>query len=153
MAGSAVVVDLLKHQAPGFVYSVGMPATAAAASAAALGLMEREPERVAQLQRQSQRFHARALGAGLNVGESWGYGVIPVIVGETVPTLVLAERLLRDGINAFPIVPPGVPEKAARLRFFINAGHSDQQIDDTVDCVARELAGLGDASLKEILAR
>ncbi|KRE15779.1 8-amino-7-oxononanoate synthase [Bosea sp. Root381] len=153
VVGCEVVVDLLKHQAPGFVYSVGMPATAAAASAAALALMEREPERVAQLQRQSQRFHERALAAGLNVGESWGYGVIPVIVGETVATLMLAERLLRNGINAFPIVPPGVPEKAARLRFFINAGHSDQQIDDTVDSVARELAGLGDASLKQILAR
>lgn len=153
VAGSAVVVDLLKHQAPGFVYSVGMPATAAAASAAALALMEREPERIMQLQRQSQRFHARALAAGMNVGESWGYGVIPVIVGETVATLVLAERLLRSGINAFPIVPPGVPENAARLRFFINAGHSDQQIDDTVDSVARELAGLDDASLKQILTR
>ena len=151
IAGCEAVVDLLKHQAPGFVYSVGMPAPAAVAATVALELMAREPERVARLQRQSQRFFERAREAGLDTGESWGLGVVPVIIGETVPTLVLAERLLGHGINAFPIVPPGVPEKLARLRFFINATHSDQQIDDAVDSGAREIRELGDVSLKTIL--
>jgi 8-amino-7-oxononanoate synthase len=153
VAGCETVVDLLKHQAPGFVYSVGMPAPAAVASTVALQLMEREPERVERLQRQSQRFHARAVAAGLDTGASWGFGVIPIIIGETVATLVLAERLLAKGVNAFPIVPPGVPEKAARLRFFINATHSDQQIDDAVDYVAQGVGALADVSLKEILRR
>lgn len=151
VAGCDAVVDLLKHQAPGFVYSVGMPATCAVAATMALELMAREPDRVARLQRQSQRFHLRAREAGLDTGHSWGFGVVPIIIGETVPTLVLAERLLSQGINAFPIVPPGVPEMAARLRFFINATHSDEQIDDAVDCVAREIRALGDFSLKKIL--
>ena len=151
IAGCEAVVDLLKHQAPGFVYSVGMPAPAAVAATVALDLMAREPERVTCLQRQSQRFHQRARAAGLDTGESWGFGVVPIVIGETVPTLLLAERLLGQGINAFPIVPPGVPEKAARLRFFINATHSDQQIDDAVDGVARQLRELGDVSLKTIL--
>ncbi|MGO4171790.1 aminotransferase class I/II-fold pyridoxal phosphate-dependent enzyme [Bosea sp. TAF32] len=151
VAGCAAVVDLLKHQAPGFVYSVGMPATNAVAATAALDLMVREPERVLCLQRQSQRFRERARSAGLDTGESWGFGVVPVVIGETVPTVMLAERLLVQGINAFPIVPPGVPEKAARLRFFINATHSDAQIDDAVDCLVREVKALGDVSLNEIL--
>lgn len=153
VAGCNAVVDLLKHQAPGFVYSVGMPAPTAVAATVALELMEREPERVERLQRQSRRFHAGAVAAGLDIGESWGYGVVPIIIGETVATLVLAERLLRSGINAFPIVPPGVPEKAARLRFFINATHDDAQIDRALDCVAREIAALGDMSLKQLLRR
>lgn len=151
IAGCAAVVDLLKHQAPGFVYSVGMPATNAVAATVALDLMAREPERVSRLQRQSQRFRDRARAAGLDTGESWGFGVVPIVIGETVPTVLLAERLLSKGVNAFPIVPPGVPEKAARLRFFINASHSDAQIDDAVDWVAREIQDLGDVSLKEIL--
>lgn len=153
VAGCAAVVDLLKHQAPGFVYSVGMPATNAVAASVALDLMEREPERVLQLQRQSQRFRERAREAGLDTGESWGFGVVPIIIGETVPTVILAERLLDQGVNAFPIVPPGVPEKAARLRFFINATHSDAQIDEAVDCLVREVKALGDVSLNEILRR
>lgn len=153
VAGCEAVVDLLKHQAPGFVYSVGMPATNAVAATVALDLMRREPERVARLQQQSKRFRDRAREAGLDTGESWGYGVVPAIIGETVPTVVLAERLLNRGVNAFPIVPPGVPEKAARLRFFINATHSDDQIDQAIACLLGELRDLGDHSLKQVLHR
>lgn len=151
VAGCAAVVDLLKHQAPGFVYSVGMPASNAVAATVALDLMVREPDRIAQLQQQSQRFRTRAQNAGLDTGESWGFGVVPIVIGETVPTVMLAQSLLDQGINAFPIVPPGVPEKAARLRFFINASHTDSQIDDAVDSLVQEIRNLGDASLKQIL--
>ena len=103
VAGSAVAIDLLKHLAPGFVYSVGIPAGAAAASLAALAVMRREPARVRRLQVNSRHFWNRARQIGLNVGSSWGYGVIPVIIGDTVRTLALAERLLARGVNAFPI--------------------------------------------------
>jgi len=68
VAGSKIVIDLLKHHAPGFVYSVGMPAAMAAAASAALGVMLREPQRVQTLRRNSQLFHASARAAGLDVG-------------------------------------------------------------------------------------
>lgn len=151
VAGCEAVVDLLKHQAPGFVYSVGMPATNAVAATVALDLMARKPERVTRLRQRSQLFLEKARAAGLDTGESWGYGVIPIVIGETVPTVILAERLLNNGINAFPIVPPGVPEKSARLRFFINATHSEEQIDQAVDCLLSEIRNLGNHSLNNIL--
>lgn len=153
VAGCAAVIDLLKHHAPGFVYSVGMPATNAVSATVALELMLREPQRVAALQRQSQRFLEGARNAGLDTGEAWGFGVIPIVIGETVPTVTLAERLLNRGINAFPIVPPGVPEKSARLRFFINATHTDEQIDTAVKTLIDEVTSLSDLSLKQILHR
>lgn len=152
VAGSAVLVDLLKCHAPGFVYSVGMPASVAAASAKALQIMTREPERVARLQAQSQRFLLRAKTKGLDTGDAWGYAIIPVIVGETVRTLVLAERLQRQGFNAFPILPPGVPEKSARLRFFINATHTDEQIDAAVDTVAAIMDEIKDVSARTYIS-
>lgn len=153
VAGNAIAVDLLKHHAPGFVYSVGMPASVAAASAKALELMNAEPDRVARLAANSQRFLKRAKAKGLDTGEAWGYGIIPVIVGETVRTLVLAERLLAAGFNAFPILPPGVPEKSARLRFFLSATHTPEQIDDVVDAAATILAELSDVSVQSILKK
>ncbi len=82
---------------------------------------------------------------------SWGLGIVPIVIGDTVATLKLAERLLRSGINAFPILPPGVPEKTSRLRFFINADHSDEQIDQAVSTLVRQMAELGDTSLKALL--
>ena len=151
VAGSAVLVDLLKCHAPGFVYSVGMPASVAAASAKALEIMVAEPERVARLKANSQRFLARAKAAGLDTGDAWGYAILPVIVGETVRTLVLADKLEQRGFNAFPILPPGVPEKSSRLRFFINATHTDEQIDAVVDAVAEVLEEVRDVSVKTFL--
>ncbi len=145
VAANSVIVDLLKHQAPGFVYSVGMPAGQAVASTKALEIMAREPERVTRLTAQSQRFLNGAKAAGLNVADAWGTGIIPIIVGDTIKTLYLAERLLAAGINAFPILPPGVPERSARLRFFINQAHTDEQIDTAVKTTAEILTALGGA--------
>lgn len=140
VAGSALAVDLLKCHAAGFVYSVGMPASVAAASAKALEIMLREPERVRAQQDNSQYFLEAAKAAGLECGTAWGYGVIPVYIGETVKTLQVAQKLFEAGVNAFPILPPGVPERTARLRFFINAGHEKAELDEAVRTLAAALA-------------
>jgi 8-amino-7-oxononanoate synthase len=142
IAGSRALIEYLKLAAPGMVYSVGLPAPAAVAARTALQLMLREPERVARLQANGQRFLNAARDAGLDVGGSWGYAVIPVILGDSVRTLRLAERLLARGYNAFPIIPPGVPERSARLRFFISSEHTDADIDGAVAAVVEELAGI-----------
>ena len=142
VAGSRALIDYLKLTAPGMVYSVGLPAPAAIAALTALRLMLREPDRVARLFANGQRFLNAARAAGLDVGGSWGYAVIPVILGDSMRTLMLAERLLARGYNAFPIIPPGVPERSARLRFFISSEHSDADIDGAVAAIVEELAEL-----------
>lgn len=139
IAGSAELIEYLKFQSPGMVYSVGLSAPTAMASLTALEIMRREPERVARLRRNGQRFCARARAAGLDLGLTWEAAIVPVIVGDSLRTVVLASRLLDRGINAFPIIPPGVPEKSARLRFFVTADHPVEVIDRTVDVVAEEL--------------
>ena len=153
VAGSRSVVDLLKHHAPSIVYSVGMPATAAAAAKAALDVMLREPDRVARLRENGQRFHTLAKVAGLDFGASIGAAIAPVYVGETVRALALAERLLARGINAFPIIPPGVPDGTARLRFFISADHTAEQIEAAVIATAEESANVADLSAASVMSR
>jgi 8-amino-7-oxononanoate synthase len=142
VAGSRALVDYLKLAAPGMVYSVGMPAPAAVASLTAIGIMRAEPERVARLQANGQLFLRLAKEAGLDVGTSWGLAVTPVIIGDSLRTVLLSERLLARGINAFPIIPPGVPEKSARLRFFISSEHTTAEIETAVAVTAEEFAGV-----------
>ncbi len=143
VAGSHALIEFLKLSAPGMVYSVGLPAPAAIAAQTALRLMLREPERVARLQANGARFLAAARQAGLDVGTSWGYAVVPIILGSSLRTITLADRLLARGINAFPIIPPGVPERSARLRFFISSEHTPAEIDNAVAVMAEELATMG----------
>ena len=143
VAGSRALIDFLKLSAPGMVYSVGLPAPAAVAASTALRLMLREPERVTRLQARGQRFLAAARAAGLDVGTSWGFAVIPIILGDSLRTITLADRLLNRGYNAFPIIPPGVPERSARLRFFISSEHTESEIDGAVVAIIEELESLG----------
>jgi 8-amino-7-oxononanoate synthase len=41
-----------------------------------------------------------------------------------------------------PILYPAVPERSARLRFFVSSEHSEEQIRSTVEALAEELKRL-----------
>jgi 7-keto-8-aminopelargonate synthetase-like enzyme len=142
VAGSKALVDLLKCVAPGFVYSVGLPVPSAVAATMALRIMRAEPDRVARLRANSTRFIEQAKACGLDTGSCWGAAVIPVIIGDTLRTVMLAQRLLQRGINAFPVLPPGVPDATARLRFFLSSEHTAEQIDAAVAATHEELSRL-----------
>jgi len=139
ICGSKELVMILKFQAPGFVYSVGMPAPAAAAALAALNLLKAEPDRVDKLRANGHLFLEEARAAGLDTGTSIGYAVVPVIVGDSIKAVKMTERLLARGVNALPIMYPAVPMKSARLRFFITSEHTAAQIKKTVKIVKEEL--------------
>lgn len=129
IAGERALVEYLKYAAPGFVYSVGIAPPLAAASLAALRLMLQEPDRVTRLQANGRRFLALAREAGFNTGTSQGHAIIPIITGSSLKAVKLSNRLFDLGVNVQPIVHPAVEEKAARLRFFLSAAHTDDALD------------------------
>ncbi|MEJ8476130.1 aminotransferase class I/II-fold pyridoxal phosphate-dependent enzyme [Roseibium algae] len=142
IAGSRVLCDYLKVTAPGFVFSVGLSPALTAAALASIEIMEREPDRVAKLQANGKLFLDLALKAGLDVGPSAGYSVVPVIVGDSVRAAMLSNQLLARGINALPIIFPAVAEKSARVRFFITSEHTEEQIERAVRFTAEEIEKL-----------
>jgi 8-amino-7-oxononanoate synthase len=139
IAGCRELVEYLKYTAPGFVYSVGLSPPNAAAALAALRLLKQQPERVARVQANSRYFLQLAKEHGLNTGLGNDTPVVPVIIGNSLHALKLSRQLFERGINVQPILYPAVEEEAARLRFFITAVHTDQQIRDSVEAVAEEL--------------
>jgi 7-keto-8-aminopelargonate synthetase-like enzyme len=143
ISGGKEVVQYLKYTAPGFVYSVGISPSNAAAALASIRLLEEEPERVAALNENAALFLRLAKEKGINTGLSHDTPVIPVIIGSSRQSLLLSRRLFERGINVQPILYPAVEESAARLRFFITSTHSEPQIRLTVNTVAEELATLG----------
>jgi 8-amino-7-oxononanoate synthase len=139
IAGCNELIEYLKYTAPGFVYSVGLSPPNCAAALASLRVLQSEPQRVAKLQANSRLFLKLAKARGLNTGFSNNTAVVPVIIGNSLNALRLSRALFEDGINVQPILYPAVEEKAARLRFFITSMHTDEQIQRTVDAVARHL--------------
>lgn len=142
IACRADFVEYLKLTAPGFVYSVGMPPPIAAAALAALRIMLREPERCRRLRERGHLFLEAARAAELDVGSSAGYSVVPVLTGNSVLAARLSTALLERGVNVLPIIYPAVPERAARLRFFLTSEHENAQIHAAVAATAEELSRL-----------
>lgn len=140
VAGSAVMVDFLRSLGGAFVYSVAVPSVIAASAAKALEIMHREPERVQKLQANAQHFAEVAKAKGLNLGTSMQTAVSPVIVGDSLPAAMLSDRMFKRGVNVQPVLYPGVPPKTSRLRFFLNASHTFEDIDHALDVVVEELA-------------
>jgi 8-amino-7-oxononanoate synthase len=138
IAGEKALVEHLKFLAPGFLYSVGMPPPVAAASLAALQVLQREPERVQMLQERGLFFLEKAKAAGINTGTSTGFAVIPAITGSSIKAARLSAALFKRGINVQPILYPAVPEKSARLRFFISCQHTEAQIRETIKAIEEE---------------
>ena len=142
IAGGKAVVEYLKYTAPGFVYSVGISPSNAAAALASIQLLERQPERIARLHQRARLFLSLAKQQRLNTGMSKDTSIVPIILGDSMRCLRLSQALGRRGINVQPIVHPAVEERAARLRFFITSSHTEDQIRFTVATLAEELAKL-----------
>jgi 7-keto-8-aminopelargonate synthetase-like enzyme len=147
IAGAAPLVEYLKCMSGGFVYSVGLSPPLAAAALAAYEILLCSPERVEELRRLGRVFLAAAKAEKLDVGTSGGHAIIPIVVGDSIRAVAVSQELFRQGVNVRPIIHPAVPERSARLRFFLSCDHSAEQIRETVSAVARAMTDIGAGAL------
>ncbi|WP_284892104.1 aminotransferase class I/II-fold pyridoxal phosphate-dependent enzyme [Cobetia amphilecti] len=142
IAGCKELVSMLRYFAPGFLYSVGMPAQVAAPSLKILELLQGDDarQRIARLHDVSGYFLKRARALGLDVGDSLGVAVVPVILGSSLVAARLSNQLFEAGFNVQPILHPAVPEKSARLRFFLSCEHTEAQVDAVLDTLMQQLS-------------
>lgn len=142
IAGEKTLIDILKHTAPGFVFSVALLPAQTAAALAALRVIKAEPERVDRLRANGQIFLETARELGLDTGKSNGLGMLPVIAGDVIKSVKLWHRVFARKINPSLIIYPGVPLKGGRLRFFLTSEHSADNIRDALKVTAEEFRKL-----------
>ena len=87
----------------------------------------------------SRIFLQEAKARGLNTGYATGNAIIPVIVGNSLVAGGLAAALFKRNINVMPIIYPVVEEGMARLRFFLSADHTQEDVTASLDAVMEEL--------------
>jgi 8-amino-7-oxononanoate synthase len=138
IAGSRKLIAYLKRRVPGFVFSVGLAPPAAAAALAALQILEAEPERVTRLRSHASLFLHLLRDGGVDTGTTIGAAIVPVMTGSSIRAAKLAAALFARGISAAPIFYPAVPERAARVRFFITAAHSEEQLREAARAIIEE---------------
>jgi len=142
IAGDAGLIEYMRFLCPGLIFSVGLSPADTGAAMAALDILEREPHRPKRLRDRARFFRKVARENGLTVGGDEESPVASLIVGDDKMAMMLSHNLLAYGIEVQPIVRPAVSATTARLRFFLTANHTEEQILETVPVVARELEKL-----------
>ena len=64
---------------------------------------------------------------------------MPVVVGHSLPAVILSQRLFERGINVLPIIHPAVPANEARLRFFLTSTQTESDIREAIKATVEEL--------------
>lgn len=128
LVGTRDLVEYVINTARSFIFTTALPPAVAAASLAALTVIDREPERRARLWSNRQRFFdgLKALGCTLPPTAS---PILPVLVGDAASAATFAECLLAHGVYATAIRPPTVPDGTSRIRFTVTSEHTTDQID------------------------
>jgi 8-amino-7-oxononanoate synthase len=139
VAGDASLIDTLIQRARTYIYTTALPPAVAAATRAALRLVQREPWRRAHLATLIGRFRDRAVALGLPLAASTT-PIQPLIVGDDARALALSEALLERGFWISAIRPPTVPQGSARLRVTLSAAHSESQLDALLTVLAEVFA-------------
>jgi 8-amino-7-oxononanoate synthase len=139
IAGSGPLIDILRFHASAFMFSVGMSPPVTAAALAALRRMHEEPERVAALRSNGLLFVDECGRLHLDAGLTAGFAVGVVLIGDSLRTAKLAERLFERGVNTIPVTYPAVPMRSARLRFFLTSEHTPEQIKQALQATREEI--------------
>jgi 7-keto-8-aminopelargonate synthetase-like enzyme len=145
IAARRSITEWMRYTLPGFVYSVGLSPVITAAARAALQLMQDETWRIHQLAQNAELFRRCAHEAGLDTGPAIGRGVVPILFASSRETMLASQHLLEHGFYCPPIVQIGVPKDQPRLRFFISASHTEDDIRRVISTLETRPAAMADA--------
>jgi 8-amino-7-oxononanoate synthase len=142
IASDADTIDYLKHHSRPLIFSASMSPANAAAVLAAMQIMVREPERVAQLWRNTRRMKQGLRDLGFNLGDS-ETPILPVYCRDLMLAFKICKRLQEEGLFVNPVVSPAVAPGQELIRISLMATHTDQQVDFALDKLGKVGKELG----------
>jgi len=142
IASDHQTIDYLKHHARSLIFSASMSPANAAAALAAIEIMRNEPERIAQLWRNTARLKQGLVAEGFDLGAS-ETPILPVYCRNMDLAFTFCKRLDEEGVFVNPVVSPGVPPGQELIRVSLMATHTDRQIDFALDKFAKVGRELG----------
>jgi 8-amino-7-oxononanoate synthase len=142
IAGDNEVINFIKHNSRSLIFSASMTPSSAATVLAAIDIMENEPERITHLWEMSDYALKSFKAAGFETGKSES-PIIPLFIRDDIKALQLTQMLLADGVFVNPVVSPAVPKEDSLIRYSLMATHTKEQVDISVEKIARDARRLG----------
>jgi glycine C-acetyltransferase len=141
-SGKKEIIDLLRQRSRPYLFSNSVAPPIVAASIKAIELLSESTELRDKLMDNTRYFREKIAGIGLEVlpGE---HPIVPIMFGDAVPAVKMAESLLKKGVYVIPFSFPVVPKGKARIRTQVSAAHSKEDLDFAVDKFAEAKAEIG----------
>jgi glycine C-acetyltransferase/8-amino-7-oxononanoate synthase len=131
-----VTASYLVNAAGPLLHSTAPAPVAVAAALAALELLDEQPRRVEKLQANAALLRDELAREGFDVAGTCTH-VVPVLVGRPEVALRIVDAAVADGVFAEALVPPLVPDGAARLRVAAMASHSRAELREAAQVLGR----------------
>ena len=131
IAGSSSLIDWLVQRARPFLFSTAHTPATAAATIAAIDLMENDPSFTKKLWANAEYWKTGLQKLGFNTGISQT-PITPVMVGDEGAAQELQRGLFDEGVLALAIVFPTVARGKARIRTMPSAMHATEDLDDAL---------------------
>jgi len=135
VAGSAALIEYLRHRAPTWMYSTGLSIPDTAAAIMALAIVQQEPERQARLWHNIEYLRQRLSQAGLPLRAAGASPIFILPLRNAAMAQALEPALIQAGVFAAVVRPPTVP--TSRLRLSVMSTHTPAQLEELVAVLTR----------------
>ena len=141
VCGTRDFIEYLYHRARPFLFSTSHPPAVAATCIAAFDVLQNEPELIERLW-SNTRFFKKELGLlGFNIGgvttPASETPITPIIIGDGRATMEFSKAIFDQGVMGTGIAFPTVPEGKARVRTIVTATHTEAQLSQALEVLAR----------------
>ena len=139
VAGSAKVIDYIRHNSRPFIFSAALPPANAAVALAALRHLEAHPELPIRLRQLSEYARAGFAKRNIRIRESAlavPTPIVPIYTYTLEATLAAVRKIYEAGVYVNPVLPPATPEGECLLRTSYMASHTEALLDEAMDSIA-----------------
>lgn len=143
IAGSKAMCDFVRSFGQGFIFSTSLPPSIAAGCRASIRYVSEHNEIRIRHQARAKYLRDKLDAAGIPHIDNPSH-IIPVMVGDPVLCKQASDMLMEDYSHYVqPINYPTVPKGTERLRFTPSPFHTEEMMDQLVDCLVKVWATLG----------
>ncbi len=140
--GKKEIIEMLRQRSRPYLFSNSVAPPIVGASIKAIEMLSESTELRDRLHENTKYFRAELSKVGLEIlaGE---HPIVPVMFGDAMPAVKMAESLLQKGVYVIPFSFPVVPKGKARIRTQVSAAHSREDLDFAVEKFAEAKKELG----------
>lgn len=128
--------SFIRHISNAYLFQATLPPADIEASIESLKIIKGSPELRQRLWDNTSKFRESLRKKGFNMGNSTSANV-PVYIEDEIELAQMCKELFTLGVFTNWVSYPAVKKKTGRLRFNVSAGHTDKQIDLTINALVK----------------